>query len=126
MSRDALGWVGAFAYAALFALAPAVDWRVLPGVGVVAALRLFVYPWPVSRRRSLTVGEAALFGLGCLWFAAVVLLKPFVPELTSVVAKFMTRSVTLAVGALPVAVGLGLGLGRLVRAILHRREGSAT
>lgn len=126
MSRDALGWVGAFAYATLFALAPDVDWRVLPGAGLLSAFVLFFSPRPSCRRRYPTVGEAALFGVGYLWLVALVLLKPFVPEVTSQVAKFMTRNVTIAVGALPVAVALGIGLGRLVRAILHGRERSAT
>ncbi|MGD9840598.1 MAG: hypothetical protein AB7U87_02675 [Candidatus Bipolaricaulis sp.] len=92
----------------------------------MSAFVLFFSPRPSCRRRYPTVGEAALFGVGYLWLVALVLLKPFVPEVTSQVAKFMTRNVTIAVGALPVAVALGIGLGRLVRAILHGRERSAT
>lgn len=126
MSRNALGWVGAFAWAALLALAPDVDWRVLPGVGLVSALVLFLSPRSSRRRRHPTVGEAALFGVAYLWLVALVVLKPLLPEVTSQVAKFMTRNVTIAVGALPVAIALAVGLGRLVRTIRHRRETSVT
>lgn len=125
MSRNAIGWVGAFLWGTLFALAPDVDWRALPAGWLFSAYVLFFRARLSDRRRYPTMGEAALLVAANLWLGALVFLKPFLPGVTSQVARFMTRNVTIAVAALPVALALVAGLSRPVRAILRRQGRSA-
>lgn len=121
MSRGVLGWTGAFVHTTLLGLLPEVDWRILPGVALISASVLFLAPKRSQQRPYSTVKQAVLFGAAYLWLVAVVLLKPSVPEVTSAVTRFMPRPVTLAVGALPVAAALSIGLARRIRAFQPRR-----
>jgi len=110
----------------LLVLALDVDSRILvPGVGLVSAL-VFFSPRLSRRGRCPLVGEAVLFGAAYLWLVAVVLLKPLVPEVTSVVARFMSRPATFALAGLPVALVLGIGLARLIQTTRSKRSRPAT
>lgn len=120
LSRGVWGWTGAFVYTTLLGLVPEVDWRVLPGVALISASVLLLAPKRSQQWPYFTAKQAVLFGAAYLWLVAVVLLKPSVPEVTSAVTRFMPRPVTLAVGALPVAAALSIGLARLIGAFRPR------
>jgi len=124
--RRVLGWIGAFAYTTLLSLAPDVDSRILPGLGLASALWFFLPPRLSRQRRYPLVREAVSIGAAYLWVVAVVLLKPLVPEVTSVVARFMSRPATFALAGLPVALALGIGLARLIQTTRSKRSRPAS